>query len=163
MAGIEIRVEDHGLQQAAQRAPQEVQADLAQLIVQALVETEGTVVRETPVGATGHLRQSITHDTSASGLAGRVYATDVPLKVASVEHGRAPGRMPPRAPIELWVRRKLGLWGPDLASAVFLIRRAIGRRGTPGRGMFQAGAATAQAAVARRLAALRAEWRRRLL
>lgn len=48
-----------------------------------------------------------------------------------VERGRGPGRFPPRGPIELWVRRKLGVSGDDEVRAVgFLVARAIATRGT---------------------------------
>jgi len=48
-----------------------------------------------------------------------------------VDQGRKPGRPPPPAPIELWVRRKLGISDDDKVREVaFLIARAIGHRGT---------------------------------
>jgi hypothetical protein len=48
-----------------------------------------------------------------------------------VEHGRKPGKMPPQDAIELWVRRKLGISNDrDVQSVAYLVRRAIGARGT---------------------------------
>ncbi len=142
---------------AFQRAPAEVNAALRRTVELMAVDIEGGVIAHTPVGATGHLRQSITHDVSGSGLlvVGRVYSTDVPIKVVSVEHGRRPGRMPPRRPIELWVNRKLG----EGRAVAFLIARAIGRRGTRGAHMFERGfrerAPRARERVAELMATLR--------
>ena len=57
-----------------------------------------------------------------------------------VEHGRKPGRFPPRAPIELWVRRKLGVSDDREVRAVgFLVARAIARRGTIARFGYKGG------------------------
>lgn len=156
---VRIAVDARGLEEAARRAPAALTAGLERVVTGATIDAEGAVLRATPVGATGHLRQSVTHEFSGAGLgfAGRVFSGDVPVKVVAVEEGRAPGRMPPAAPIELWVARKLGLGGKELKSATFLIRRAIGRRGTKPAGMFAKGADAARAAVAGRMAALRAE------
>ena len=49
-----------------------------------------------------------------------------------IEWGRRPMRPgPPLEPILGWVRRKLGLDGPEADRAAFAIRRAIHRRGLP--------------------------------
>lgn len=150
---MEIRIEDDRLRAAMQRAPQVIDAELRRTVTAVTLDAEGGVIAATPVGATGHLRQSITHQVSGSGIViGRVYSTDVPIKVASVEHGRAPGRMPPIAPIQLWVNRKLG----GDRSVAFLVARAIGRRGTRGQRMFATGFRAAQGRLPARMAALRA-------
>lgn len=95
---------------------------------------EEGVVLHTPVGATAILAGSITTDItgSAVNLTGRVFSQDRPVKVASVEEGRKPGKMPPVESILLWVRRKLG----GDRSVAFLVARSIGRKGTKGAGMF---------------------------
>lgn len=52
----------------------------------------------------------------------------------TMDEGRRPGaRWPPYAPIERWVKRKLGAKAEELASTVYLIRRAIGENGIIGR------------------------------
>lgn len=57
-----------------------------------------------------------------------------------VEHGRKPGKFPPRASIELWVRRKLGVSDDREVQAVgFLVARAIARRGTIARFGYEGG------------------------
>lgn len=134
----EIVVEDSALRAGLAAAPKRLDDELRQGVTQGAVILHDAVVRNTPVGATGMLRNSITFEVSGSGLdvTGRVFSTDVPVKVASVETGRAPGRMPPWGPgssLSLWVARKAG--GDQRAA--FLIARAIGRRGTKGAHMFE--------------------------
>lgn len=151
---FQIKVDDQRLKAAAERAPREIGDQVHRTVTGIALDAEGGVIQNTPVGATGHLRQSITHDISGSGIAivGRVYSTDVPIKVASVEEGRAPGRMPPMAPIELWVRRKLG----GDRNVAFLVARAIGRRGTKGAHMFQKGYGVARRESPKHMNGLRA-------
>jgi len=134
---FEVTIDDRAVVAAFMRAPALITSAMHRTVELGSVDFEGGVIAHTPVGATGQLRQSITHQVSGSGIMieGRVFSTDVPIKVASVETGRAPGKMPPYAPIALWVSRKLG--GDE--SVIFLIRRAIGRRGTKGAHMFEKG------------------------
>lgn len=74
----------------------------------------------------------------ATNLHGRVAPTvahGVP-----VEAGRRAGKFPPRGPIELWVRRKLGISDNDEVRAVgFLVARAIATRGTIARFGYEGG------------------------
>lgn len=156
---IRIVADTHGLEPRMAQAPALINAGLERVVMGATIDAEGSVISHTPVGATGNERASMTHSFNGSGvsMAGRVYSSDVPIKTASVETGRAPGRMPPLAPIELWVARKLGVPADQQHSVAFLVARAIGKRGTKGAFMFRAGAQTARESVARRMAALRAE------
>lgn len=153
-----MTVNDANLVQAFNAAPAAIGAALEQTVAGITIDAEGGVIAATPVGATGHARQSITHSFSGSGVMvqGRVFSTDVPVKTASLEHGRRPGKMPPRGPIELWVARKTGAQGAELHSIAFLVARAIGRRGTKGAGMFSKGADVARTSAAKRIPALRA-------
>lgn len=152
---FQIQLNDQRLKAAAERASREIGDQVHRTVTGIALDAEGGVIKNTPVGATGHLRQSITHDVSGSGIAivGRVYSTDVPVKVASVEEGRAPGRMPPMAPIELWLRRKAGI---NSRSVAFLVARAIGRRGTKGAHMFQKGYGVARRESPKHVNGLRA-------
>lgn len=146
-----VTVDDAELRRAAMAAPARIQGELRQAVELSLVDFEGAVVSHTPVGATGHLRQSITHDISGSGISmvGRVFSQDKPIKVAAVETGRRPGAPPPISAILPWVQRKLG----GDRQVAFLVARAIGRRGTKGAFMFQKGFAEARPIVDRRIAA----------
>jgi hypothetical protein len=116
-------------------APERIDAELRQLLTFAAVDFEGAVVARTPVGATGHLRGSITHDITGAGvtMVGRVFSQDEPVKVASVEHGARP-HWAPIGPLILWSTRKLG--DPK---AAYAIQKAIAVRGTRAHGMFNRG------------------------
>lgn len=83
-----------------------------------------------------------THDT-ANGLYAELTSADpaaltVEAEVGShgrharyVNDGRRPGKWPPEKPIRDWLRVKKGVpEGPELRRRTFLLRRAIGRRGT---------------------------------
>ena len=99
---------------------------------------EQYAVPATPVGATGHARQSI--DTMIHGappnLRG-VILMGVPYGLP-LEHGRKRGKWPPRDAIAMWVRRKLDDVPEEQVDRVaFLIQRAIGERGTEGAHMFE--------------------------
>ena len=99
---------------------------------ESLAYMQGQVQEGTPVGVAGNLRGSIITDIRGHSvdLSGKVFS---PLPYARyVEFGRRPGKFPPRGPIELWARRKLG----D-ASLWFVVARAIARRGTKGHFMFR--------------------------
>lgn len=63
---------------------------------------------------------------------GAVVTNDHPAAVV-IEHGRRPGKAPPRDPIAQWARRRLGLSEEEAASVAHVIARAIGRRGLIGR------------------------------
>lgn len=118
-----------------QQAGPLIDRELRQTVEFSAIDFEGAVIGYTPVGATGHLRGSITHQVSGAGLGieGRVFSQDVPIKVASVEHGSRP-HFPPIAPLRMWAAAKLG--DPD---AAYAIARAISIRGTRAYGMFNKG------------------------
>jgi hypothetical protein len=63
---------------------------------------------------------------------GAVVTNDHPAS-PTIEHGRRPGKRPPRDPIAQWARRRLGLSETEAMSVAFLVARAIGRRGLIGR------------------------------
>jgi hypothetical protein len=136
---VRITYSDHGLSVRLMNAGPGVQKELRHFVDAVVLDAEGNVVRLTPVGASGHLKQSIKPEVNISGLGivGRVYSSDVPVKVASVEEGRRPGKMPPRRPIEMWVARRIG--GDNVRAVAFLIARKIGREGTKGKWMFRDG------------------------
>lgn len=134
-----ISFDDHGLAALYREAPAMIDHEMNLAMNVAVQHLEGSVVKFTPRGAGPvHLYQTITSQVRGTGveITGEVFSTDVPVKVASVEDGRSPGKMPPWGPgssLALWVERKAG----GDSSAAFLIARAIGRRGTQGAHMFQ--------------------------
>lgn len=89
------------------------------------------ITAETPVNF-GLLRASFgteVHGTpfDMTGIVGTSLIYGLP-----VEMGRKPGRMPPVAPIKLWVTRKLGIKGKAADQAAYAIAWSIGKKGTKG-------------------------------
>ena len=88
--------------------------------------------------AFGTLQKSIRHRFTDGGKKGEVYvAKKYGEWVEGIYHrglmGRAPGRWPPVKPILRWVV-KMELpeeWNMSKESATFLVRRKIGKKGTP--------------------------------
>lgn len=101
---------------------------------------EQAVVQRTPV-ASGATRQGWGTDVQrgVSAVKGRV-ANPVEHAIFA-EKGRAPGKMPPIDPIEIWVRRVLGVGADQSRQVAFLVARAIGQRGTKGAHMAEKGLA----------------------
>lgn len=146
---LAIQLDASALIARMQSAPARLDAELRRTIEYAAIDMEGAVIGQTPVGATGHLRGSITHDVRGGGVAmvGRVYSQDSPVKVASVEHG-ARAHWAPIAPLLRWARAKLG----D-ERAGYALQRAIALRGTRAHGMFNKGFLIARPRVAARIRA----------
>lgn len=117
----------------------------------AVLFLEGEVAKRTPVGVSGQLRQGI-RGVVRNPTLGVVGATGPGAFYADIrEFGRRPGKMPPPAALENWIRltargrvflnaiaAKYNL-PPQraLKAAAFLKARAIGRRGYRGAFMFQ--------------------------
>jgi hypothetical protein len=117
----------------------------------AVLYLEGEVAKRTPVGVSGQLRQGI-RGVVRNPTLGVVGATGPGAVYADIrEFGRRPGKMPPPAALENWIRltdrgrvflksiaAKYNL-PPQraLKVAAFLKARAIGRRGYKGAFMFQ--------------------------
>lgn len=95
------------------------------------------IKKHTPVN-TGALRASIAFVPRGSPGEGILAS---PLIYSSVmELGRRPGKFPPSAPIQLWVKRQLGISDPkEIRSVAFLVSRKIARAGVKGRNMFEKG------------------------
>lgn len=128
--------------------PQAVNDEINDTMESSLWTFEQAVKLETPV-STGNLRGSITHEITGTpvNLVGMVIT---PLLYGEVvERGRRPGKMPPIAPIELWVIRQGFEWTYKTKSGgtrpmtthqmAYIIARAIGKRGTKGAAMFAKG------------------------
>ena len=103
-------------------------------------EIEGQIKRETPVD-TGRLRSSITRNLT-DPLTGRV-GTNVKY-ARYVEFGSRP-HWPPLSAMQPWARRH-GF--PAGRQGAFLVARAIAKRGTKARKMFQKGMQNSRGAIA---------------
>ena len=102
---------------------------------------EAAVVQRTPVGATSQARQGWGTSVERGIAAVKGTVANPVQHTIFAEKGRAPGKMPPLAPIELWVRRVLGVDPAKSRQVAFLVARAIGRRGTKGAHMAEEGLA----------------------
>jgi hypothetical protein len=118
---------------------EDVLAEMASTMRRAVDIAEASIVQYTPVGVSGDLRRAW-GTTVTRGVSMVKGVISNPLDYALwAEKGRGPGKWPPRAPIELWVRRKLGISPPESHQVAFLVARAIGRRGTKGAHMAEKG------------------------
>lgn len=99
-------------------------------MVSSLFMFQELIQGNTPVGATGNLRQDfqaskpITRGQSIEGSAVSSLVYGLPI-----ERGRTPGgKMPPIDAIEFWVRRKLGVT-KNSRGVAFVIARSIAKKG----------------------------------
>lgn len=77
------------------------------------------------VNASGALADSVRFEVSNGVL--RVYALDYSFYL---EHGRKPGKFPPREPIIQWIKAKGLSFDIPINSLAYLIQRKIARKGT---------------------------------
>ena len=114
------------------KAPEIVKTEMIKGVDRLTFAGQATSQKEAPVD-TGNLRRSITQ-TKASFAGGSVsgaWGTNLPY-AKYVEFGRGPGKMPPAGALSGWIRRHGG-------GSEFVIRRAIGRKGTKGKHFMQKG------------------------
>lgn len=89
-------------------------------IKKSIFTLSATARKETPVGVSGFLRAA--YRERFDNLHGELVNTKDYAKY--VHDGRRPGKMPPLAPIALWVKRK------GIGIPAFVIARSIARKGT---------------------------------
>lgn len=100
-----------------------------QALLKAGLVLQSAVVQNTPVGVAGALRRAWFLKQDRAQLSVSVVN---PMEYAlAVEQGRRPA-FPPLKPIELWVRRKLGIPQPAAAFVALAIARKKAHRRTPG-------------------------------
>lgn len=129
---INIVVEDDAALQDVDNIDNYILDDTTLTMRRSVDVLEAAIVGFWPVGATGLSRQGWGTKVER-GLSAVKGIVSNPIDYALfVDQGRAPGKMPPIAPIELWVRRVLGLGQGKSRRVAFLVARAIGRRGTKG-------------------------------
>lgn len=125
----------HDVQRAADFANVEIARGLQTLAM----EMERRVKLLTPVGVLGEagLRGSIHGEVRGTPARTAVIGTSI-VYGAVVEHGRRPHQArPPIAPLELWVRRKLGVPADRARGVAFAVAWKIARKGFKGAKMFQ--------------------------
>lgn len=132
---LTVRVKTTGPLWQPQLASAQVRSQVAQLLTAAALEVQRTVRLRSPVGATGYLRRSWSIQPAApTRLVSSVY-TNVEYALP-VELGRR-AEWVPIAPLELWVRRKLGISEPAATSVAWAISTKKSRTPTPGQFFFQ--------------------------
>jgi hypothetical protein len=133
--GLSIKLKDlSGLLKRLPKAGRIIDQEGAIAMTKSLGEIQSEVTGRTPVGATGALRNAWSSDIigrpTAPPFFGKVVNTQ-PYSLV-VEFGRKPGKFPPRQPIELWVRRVLGVPADKAQGVAFLVARKIAAVGTKG-------------------------------
>ena len=117
--------------------------EISRTMIRSLDVFEQLVVKETPVGATGAARGSITKQIFGEPLTDNYsgVVTTAIIYGQALEVGRKPGKFPPveMAGLELWVRRKLGVPSALARGVAFAVATVISRRGTKGARMFAKG------------------------
>lgn len=138
MGAVTLNVPE-ALRKAWATAPDLVQAALAARLTQAQMLLWREVIERTPVGigGGGGARGSIQAPAPVSA-AGRVEAAigSSLTYIAPLELGSRP-HMPPAAPLEAWVKAKLGLKGEEAEGVARKIAWKIKAHGTKGKFMFR--------------------------
>lgn len=153
MDAVALKIPD-ALKQAWATAPALVERILTARLTEAQLLLYREVVERTPVGigGGGGLRGSIQAPAPARA-AGRLEATigTALSYAAAVESGSKP-HMPPIAPLEAWVRQKLGVKDKEAESVARRIAWKIKHHGTKGAFMFRDALAANQGQIERILA-----------
>lgn len=137
---VEIRANDaiKKLRSLSAKYPEiaESETEKSLRLIVARLESETVLLTPAGVGGAAGLRGSIHGETrkTAKRISG-IWGTPLSYGEA-VEYGRGPGTFPPHAPLELWVRRKLGIPSPESIGVAKAIQYKILRKGTDGAYMF---------------------------
>jgi hypothetical protein len=140
--GITLNVTRRGINQTTKKlSPEALLQAGKDSLEESLLELQDLARSYTPTN-TGGTASRIGIDanfegTTLSELNGIVYSPDSYFKV--LEYGRRPGAtMPPEGPIRTWMEDKgIDTEGKEGKAVLFLIRRAIGRRGLPAHHIMQ--------------------------
>lgn len=120
----------------ARLSPEQVDKRAHDAMEESVGYLQAEVQKNLPRGATGILRGTIFTEVRGRSLDKLRGVVASPHAYAVViEKGRTPGkRMPPVDAILLWTTRKLGIRDRGVA---FVIARSIGRKGFPGKHVFE--------------------------
>jgi len=162
MFETKLKVDISSLEELTKEYPEASREARVSKLTEALMLLERVVKQGTPHGAGPiHLRDSIHGKVSFSGQK-VVGILGTPMQHGEpVELGTRP-HFPPVGPIQHWVEVKLGYSGKEAASVAFLIARAISRRGTKGKHMFEKGFEKSESTIIRILEEIPADIVRRL-
>lgn len=144
---VSIRYEDAAFAAVAARAPDIFRGELVPAVTEASLFAEREVKDRAPTSGAGTLRDSIGAlpvTISGAAVAGGVGSSL--SYAAAVELGSRP-HWAPIAPLQDWVRHKLGLSGEEAEAAARAIQFKIARHGTQAHHMFRDGFAHVDAFV----------------
>lgn len=124
------------------KAPEIIKQNLTGAMYEATSFLEKEVKRRTPVGVFG------AQGGLLSTIHGEVIGKGTPIMKGIVGHqskygdviekGRSAGKTwPPEGTLLRWIEMKLGVEGAEARRLEFIIRRKIGKKGFPGRFMFE--------------------------
>jgi hypothetical protein len=109
---------------------------------ESVLELERAVVERTPTGvgdsATGHLRGSVFSEVRGQEVNLFGIVASSALYAPAVEYGSRP-HWPPKGALNSWVHLIMGVPEAEVPRVEYLVRRAISRRGTRARHMFEQG------------------------
>lgn len=134
---VTVTPPDGGINKGQKVLPSQMRAAL----VASVGIIQPKIQEETPVGATGQLRNSYSHELDGSPLSLKQAAKIVnpALHHDFVDQGRAPGRRPPVSALIPWVGTKLGVPVEERRQVAYLVARKIGAEGTEGADMVRQG------------------------
>jgi hypothetical protein len=123
---MNAKIDASSVQRLADRYPAALEAETNRILAPVLADLKSSVIRRTPVGATGRLQNSIYSEIQA-GDGAVTGSVGTPLDYgAVVEFGRNPGSPPPVGPLTVWVRRKPGAGGSSAKSIAYAIALRLG-------------------------------------
>lgn len=118
-----------------QQAPAIAREEMERSVEEALLLLEREIKENTPVGAHGLLRGSITHQMrgqalsdglGVAGIVGSSLNYALPVELGTKPH------FPPLEPLRDWVEKKLGVDSKRAEHVAYLVARKIAKRGTKG-------------------------------
>lgn len=130
------------LQEALDKSPEVTRKELEKAMKKSVIKIASEVKRETPVGVSGRLRNSIGSEvtTTANKVRGRIGTSITDEYPIVMEFGRKRGaRRPPAERLERWVHLQLGVPTDQAYGVARHVARIISIRGIKGREMFRKG------------------------
>lgn len=141
--GYTVRVEGlEKLERLAHKYPDIARDEMRKGMEQSVKLVQANVRPLTPVGVSGRLRQSIVTEVNhvGSSIIGKVGSSLTNEIYPNVmEHGRAPGKMPPPKALERWVHLQLGVPNEQALGVAYVVARSIARKGIKGRKFMEQG------------------------
>lgn len=139
------RVQIKGLaemQKALDESPEVTRKEFEKAMKKSVITVTNEVKKETPVGVSGRLRNSIGGEVTTPGdkVVGRVGTSITDVYPIVMELGRRAGaKRPPASRLERWVHLQMGVPVDQAFGAARQVAKWIAIRGIKGREMFRKG------------------------